>query len=76
MTLFINGEECGSTTVNGFIYTGSEVTTLKANKYTSVYDKDYAVPFEYPSEIDKIVFDVAEVSFPVEKEVKKGMHVD
>ena len=76
VTLFINGEECGSTTVNGFIYTGSEVTTLKANKYTSVYDKDYAVPFEYPAEIDKIVFDVAEVSFPVEKEVKKGMHVD
>ena len=74
--LFINGKETGNTKIERFIYTSSEIITLKANKHISVYDEDYAAPFMYPAEIDRIVFETAAVDMNHEEEIKKVMHVE
>lgn len=58
--LYINKELVGETKVELFIYTsgaGAE-TAIKKNPHTSVYDADYAAPFEYKGTIEKVVIDV------------------
>lgn len=74
--LYINNEKVGSTKVTHFIYTLSEVATLKADKYTSVHGEDYESPFEFEGDIKKIVFDVAAIGIDPKREVERGMHKD
>lgn len=74
--LFVNGSKVAETRVTRFIYTMSEVTSLKVNRHISVYDRDYAAPFEYPEVIDRVVFDIAAVDIAPEEEIKKVMHVE
>lgn len=76
VALFVNGKQVAETTVTRFIYTASEVTSLKVNRHISVYDQDYAAPFEYPEAIDRVVFDIAAVGIVPEKEIQKIMHVE
>lgn len=76
VTIYINGKTVGETEINTFIYSKSCVSTIKANKYISVYDEDYAAPFEYPGEIDKIVFDVAAYGMDEHKEIERVLHKD
>lgn len=73
--LFINNKKAGETKITRFFYTtgaGAPVS-LKINKHTSVYDKDYAAPFEYTGVIKQIVVD-AEAAFAyVEEEVARDL---
>jgi arylsulfatase len=76
VSIFINNNPVGTVAVESFIYTSSEVATLKANKYTSVSDADYEAPFEYPAVIDKITFEVAATGLDAAVEIEKGLHTD
>ncbi|MGN0153668.1 MAG: arylsulfatase [Lachnospiraceae bacterium] len=73
--LFINDEKVGETKITLFFYTtgAGAPTSLKINKHTSVYDKDYASPFEYTGVIDQITIDAEAVDAYVEEEIAKDL---
>ena len=71
--LFINGEDQGSVNIEQFHYTTSPITTIKANKYTPVYD-DYEIPFEYDGIIEEINIYAPETSGKLG--VEKTLHHD
>jgi hypothetical protein len=52
------------------------MTSLRTNKFTSVYDKDYEAPFEYDGEIKEIVIDVKPTHMDMETENKIGASID
>lgn len=74
--LFVNNIKVGENKVEQFHYSTFMTTSLKINKFTSVYDKDYAAPFEYTGIIEKVVVDVAERKVDIQKETEKALHVD
>lgn len=73
--LFINGEKTGEVLIKQLFYTtGNGVpTSLRVNKFSSVYDKDYASPFEYDGWIEDIIIDVAGGSLDLMVELEKTL---
>jgi arylsulfatase len=76
LRLFIDGTEVKQIEIPTLTWSQSFVTTLRANKYTSVYDKDYEVPFEYNGMIKEIVIDVKPTHIDLETEKKLGAAID
>ena len=76
--IFINEQKTGGTKVDGFPYSRGPggVTCLKANPFTSVYDKDYAAPFEYTGEIKQIDIHLDAAGLLVEKALKQAFVED
>lgn len=76
--LLVNGKIVGKAEIGHLHYTigaGSE-TTLKINRHTSVYDKDYAAPFEYTGTVDHVTIDVPATGSTVLEELEKELHHD
>lgn len=77
VNIYINSEKVGETHVGLFHYTvGASETSLKVNKHTAVYDRDYVSPFEYKGMIDQITIDVAETEASYREEIEKGLSRD
>lgn len=76
--LYINEEITAETLIEHLFYsTGNGVpTSLKINKFSSVYDKDYASPFEYNGRIEDVIIDVAGGSIDMVKELEKNLKHD
>lgn len=76
--LSINDKPVGNTEVTTFFYTvgAGTAVSLKQQKFTSVYDKDYASPFEYTGKINQIVIDVKATTIDTEKDLEKALHVE
>lgn len=76
--IYVNGEIAGETKIEKFFYTTSAgaPVSLKVNKHTSVYDKDYAVPFEYHGIIDKVVIEADPVKAYAEEELERDLRHD
>jgi arylsulfatase len=75
-TIYIDNQKVGETHINLFHYTTNSVLSLKTNKYTSVYDKDYSAPFEYNGDIKEVVFNIEGAIIDEEEKIRKGMHVE
>ena len=58
LSLFVNGGEVTKIDIPKLAWAQSYITSLRTNKYTSVYDKDYEAPFSYDGEIKEIAIDV------------------
>ena len=78
VNLYINDQKVGSTKVDKFFYTvgAGTAVSLKQNKFTSVYDPDYASPFEYKSEIKEIVIHVGATTIDTEEDTNKALHIE
>lgn len=76
--IYINEKKTGETKVEGFPYSRGPggVTSLKANPFTSVYDKDYAAPFEYTGEIQQIDIHLDAAGLSVEKALNRAFVED
>ncbi len=76
VALFINDQKTAEGNVDDFHYSTFMTTSLKINKFSSVYDQDYASPFEYPGVIRKAVINVEERTVDLAKETEKVLHAD
>jgi hypothetical protein len=76
LSLFINDSMVKEIEIPRLTWAQSFVTSLRTNKYTSVYDKDYEVPFEYDGIIKEIVIDVKPTHIDIEDEKKLGAAID
>ncbi|MBP3486907.1 MAG: arylsulfatase [Roseburia sp.] len=76
--LYVNDKKVGATKVEQFFYTvgAGTLTSLKQNKFTSVYDNDYASPFEYKGEVKEVIIDVAATTVDAEEDLNKALHVE
>lgn len=74
--LFINGEKTAEADIPKLYWATSFVTSLKINRYTSVNQKDYEVPFIYDGQIDEIFIDVKETQVDLNDERDKGANID
>jgi arylsulfatase len=77
-TLYINDKKVGDAHIEDFFYTvgAGSLVSLKWNKFTSVYDADYASPFEYNGTIDRIVMDLPASELDAEEDLNKALHVE
>jgi arylsulfatase len=74
--LFINGTEVKQIEIPTLTWAQSFVTSLRANKFTSVYDKDYEAPFVYDGNIKEIRIDVKPTHIDIDDEKKLGASRD
>jgi arylsulfatase len=74
--LFINDKQVKKIEIPTLTWAQSYMTSLRTNKFTSVYDKDYEAPFEYDGEIKEIVIDVKPTHMDMETENKIGASID
>ena len=74
--LYINGLKTGETKVEEFNYMTMGTTSFRVDKITSVNEADYAAPFEYTGEIEKIVIDVEASNANQKDLIEKELHAD
>ena len=73
--LYINGKKVGETRVKQFYYMKGFVTTLRADKYTTV-TPEYEVPFEFKGKLNRIVIHTAADSVKTEEEIEKFLSIE
>lgn len=76
--LLVNQNQVAETSIYKFYYTtgaGSEAA-IRKNPHTSVYDKDYAAPFEYKGIIERVVIDVPETDASATEILEKDLFHD
>jgi arylsulfatase len=76
--LYINDQKVGETKIEDFFYTvgAGSLVSLKWNKFTSVYGKDYDSPFEYNGTINQVVIDLPVSKLDGEDDLNKALHVE
>lgn len=74
--LYINGKNNGEVKVEEFNYMTMGITSFRIDKFTSVYETDYVVPFKYTGEIPGITIDVEAATLDAEEELAKQLHAD